>query len=483
MTSVKTLSTGAESRLSDLDGRRRSRSEGVFVECQRAPYVFRPTTDLTPKANHVINATNGGQWVRSPIPHDSWLQQAAFTVDQTNGSDEAADPSAGNGLKTWDELRMRIGPKRQLLQASTITVPNGLPSTDVMIVDFGCAADYNFASGSAGVTIVGVNGSTGVTGTVGAARNRNVTLPDDPNGITPTGGAFSWTPHVATNRVLVGTGGGIAGKVAHVVADAARGETGSIGRMSTFLDRNLTEYAITAGDTYAIQTLQRVDRAIVRVPAGRVDIRGFVFTNACDYVTHGGLALAAFDQCSFESPFRNQSGDFFNFINCRFDGAFQWGPFGPKGSLFGGVVSNLLNTTNGIQCHGAGPFYMQNGVLFQDTFLRASEGTTHLDLTDVGFFGTPSGFPTAAGNIAIGSDRYSNVYGRKVWGRVSGASAIYCDPTAQFSLQTGGQFTLVGTDPTKVFAFPNPGDFLSWAQVVAGAYRIGMTAASVGSPA
>lgn len=474
MTSVKTLSTGAESRLSDLDGRRRYRSEGVFVECQRAPYVFRPTTDLTPRANHVINATNGGQWVRSPIPHDSWLQQAAFTVDQTNGSDEAADPSAGNGLKTWDELRMRVGSGRQLLQATTITVPHGLPSTDVMIVDFG-ATDYTFGTG---LTIVGVNGSTGVTGTVGTARNRNVTLPNDPNGITPTGGAFTWSTHVATNRVLVGVGGGIAGKVAHVVAP----EGGSVGRVSTFVDRNLTEYAITAGDTYAIQTLQRVDRAIVRVPAGRVDIRGFVFTNAVDYGNAVGLSLPSFDQCSFEAIPKSAPGTGVNFVNCRCDGQFQWGPTGSSVSFFGGVVSALGNAGNGIQAHGGGPLYFQNGTLFQDTFFRASEGFKHADLGDVGFFGSSSYQP--AGFCAIGSDRYGEVFFRgKVWGTVGGASAIFGDRSAKFSFASGGSFTLVGTDPTKTFAFAS-GETYGWGEATGGngIYGIGGTEASIAGP-
>jgi hypothetical protein len=121
--------------------------ETVWVLSERCEYVYRRGSGLVPDGINVVASVFGdGVWVRMEFSTDtSWLQQAAWFVNSVTGSDQNSGATSGTPIKTWAELRRRVG-SGSFSQATTITLQRALPPTDPMIVDFG---------GTAAVTIVG----------------------------------------------------------------------------------------------------------------------------------------------------------------------------------------------------------------------------------------------------------------------------------------------------------------------------------------
>lgn len=305
----------------------------------------------------------------------SAARQATWEIDSVGGSDYNTGVDHAHALKTWAELRRRIGGAGGLFkQATTITVPNALPSTDPMLIDFG--VDTSSTSTSNGLTIIASYSAVAgaPTGTVGTARVRNPSTRVY-NGITSSTGGFDWSPYAVSDRIVTGTGGAINGCRAWVVSN----DGSALATMSTFLNpTTIVETTITNGDTYAFTQLVRVDTAQFRPPRGALLVKGFVFTGTVQFAKPGSAGMQ-FTECSFEVPWVLTSvGSNAIFINCRYQTVNSlYSVDTASASLIGGLYISTgpyASGGQGFNFLGGGNGAFSRGFFFKNTGSQASDG-------------------------------------------------------------------------------------------------------------
>lgn len=75
-----------------------------------AYWRYHTAQDAAPSPGVVIDNPNGGQFIRDLTYHGLLdVQESAWYVDGTNGSDNANGRTIGTAIKTWAELQRRIG--------------------------------------------------------------------------------------------------------------------------------------------------------------------------------------------------------------------------------------------------------------------------------------------------------------------------------------------------------------------------------------
>lgn len=474
----------SKAALATVDASRLRDGQDFFVNTDLAIYDYRRNvgSDTANGRRRIALASGGGlAYRRLEVPHESWLRQATWVVDQTNGSDDAADPGAGNGLKTWDELWLRIGSGRTMFVNPTITVMNGLPVGDPMIVDWEVLDTGTFTHRT---TINAASSALVTSGTVaaGGARARNPAT-RTPNGIKPTGGGtFDWTPYLGTDLFILGTGGGIDNANGWIGKDELTGTA----MVSSFLDiTNFAEKTVADGDTYQVRRLMRVDAGNFTSPKTSTICRGFVFTNPPREtgagVTWAGSSIEpAADGFGFEPRSLASS-----IVSSRVDGGIFPGNLTSM-QLTGGLFSNrnFPGTYNGSFRFSLGGG-ISSGALFVDTsptFDGSSGGNPGANtfINDCGVFGGTAGFS------GIRVYRMACIaFVSKLWGVVTagGGPAIQCDKSARMLFATpaqGGVFNLVGSNPGVNDIDIAGAAQLSCADAIAGRYNIAGTGAWFG---
>lgn len=402
----------------------------------------------------------------------SFARMSAVTVDSVAGSDYNAGSSLAP-LKTWGELRRRIGPSYGLFkQATTITVPNPLPSGDPMLVDFG--VDTNAAGTASGLTITGPYASVGATGTVATARNRDHATKTY-NGITSSTGGFDWSPYAVSDRILIGTGGSINGLRAWVVSN----DGSALATLSTvFNSSTFGEATIANADTYAFQQLMRVDSASFRCPRGAVKCQGFVFTNAPLFAKPSGGALTM-QECSFEtfiSLIGNSSGT--SFLNCRFQVNATSGSISDaQSTILAGLFINIGSHAGGgggLLCLGAAHVTLGSGFFLQNTSISVDHGG-YVRFSDVMFRGGTVDYS------GIRMQQHGRATVNKISGTIDSATpyGVISDNSSHFLFISGGG---IGTQTVLNLSGANgdvlmfsDGTLLTWEQIRDSAFHINGT--------
>lgn len=413
-----------------------------------------------------------------PIYSRYWQQVPNWWVAATTGDNRNKGDDVTRPLKTWAELRRRVGARNGLLlQPTTITVPEGLPVGDPMLVDFG--VDTNSVTLTDGLQIVGpLTDVGGSSGTVATARPRNKTAtPAIYNGITAT--AYNWTPHIAVDRIVCGTGGAINGAFAWVAND----DGGGAGTLSSFNISPFTEPTITNGDTFKIQQLVTVDSGIIRPSKGPCLISGFVFTNPTPVIQLNRPAIRL-RNCSMLGPMTYSSGYFPSLLNCRFqvsNASSFWAFIGSNFSIFAGLCYNTsgVNATQGaFSFTGAGNSSIGGGALFWNSSITVDIGG-FVSINDAMIKGgtlNHCGLRVYRhGHVLIATDLSGQC-------AVPGAPyGIQMDHTAHVVLQSNGAgLNLVGSTPGVNDIIIGNVSVYSIAQARAGIWNSGGSAAYIG---
>jgi hypothetical protein len=406
---------------------------------------------------------------------ESFARQATVWVDSSGGSNRNSGVDSGHAFKTWSEVRRRIGGAGGLFrQATTINVPNGLPNGDPMIVDFG--VDTDSTSISSGLTIVGPYTNVGPAGTVATARPRNHSTRTF-NGITSSTGGFDWSPYVASNILVTGTGGVINGATSWVASN----DGAALATLSPFIgSSNFTEQTITNGDTYTFTQLARVDAADLRCARGALNVKGFVFTNVVGVteLVRGGVTLR---ECSFESTqIWNARAGLSVFANCRFRNPSTFGNYNLQdnsATVFAGLYINNGSHTlggGGMIFKGGGNLAVLQGVLFLNSSISVDHGA-YVQIADAQFKGGTLDY------TGIRVYRHARTGITSISGVVDSPSpwGMQLDNGANVMLFPGTH-NLVGSSPGVNDIIMPDGTFVAWSQAENGVYHWNGTEASIG---
>lgn len=394
----------------------------------------------------------------------SAARQATWYINKDTGSDYAAG-TIGAPLKTWGELRRRLGPAYGLFkQATTINITKGLPVGDTMLVDIGVDEPTGLIAN--GLTITGpydvVGGSP--TGTVGTARPRNHSTRVS-NGITPTGGLFDWTPYIASDVIVTGASGVVVGKKSWVANGA-----GGVATLSPFLDQtSALESTITNGDTYTFNKLERVDSAAFKPPRGACIVKGFVFTTA-PAITHrlSGQSLRL-TECSLETAFA-LVGTSPTLANCRYltEGKF-YSLTDCAAVIFGGLAVNIANVgagVNVININGGGASSVGGGMLFWNSSLSI-DSNGFLTMNDLQMQGGSASY------AGFRCHNYGHVKILSISGVITAtAHAVLLDNNSRILTSLSPTLNLVGNNPgVNDIRSVNNVALGGWAQLVAGMWQ------------
>ena len=109
-------------------------------------------------------------YVRRNLGNQKWRRQAAWFIDPSGGDDEATGLALGTALKTFSEIRRRVGPNPDIHQY--VTVDAATASGGTLVDGDKIYIDWNFPDGH-NVTFV-TNLAPVASGTLTSATNRNI---------------------------------------------------------------------------------------------------------------------------------------------------------------------------------------------------------------------------------------------------------------------------------------------------------------------
>ena len=109
-------------------------------------------------------------YVRRNLGNQKWRRQAAWFIDPSGGDDEATGLALGTALKTFSEIRRRVGPNPDIRQNVAIDVATA--SGGPLVAGDKIYIDWNFPDGHK-VTF-GSNLAPVASGTLTSATNRNI---------------------------------------------------------------------------------------------------------------------------------------------------------------------------------------------------------------------------------------------------------------------------------------------------------------------
>lgn len=103
----------------------------AYVVTLRSYFEYEPTSALVADAISIVNATGGGQWLRTPVSNLSWSYQSSWNLDSVAGNDENAGTLAAP-IKTCAELWRRLGYGAQAIisQVTTFTFSGTFTTSD-----------------------------------------------------------------------------------------------------------------------------------------------------------------------------------------------------------------------------------------------------------------------------------------------------------------------------------------------------------------
>ncbi len=228
----------------------------VWVDSFRDSFTWYPSrTDTADNVTVVAPTAVGvgpGRFIRDCIASPTWTVQATWYVDPTNaGANDEHEGSAGaSPLKTWNELRRRIG-KHLIQQDTTIHIVSDMPATDRFTMDLGSV-------NTATVTIVGTRVVLLADQVMDNYANRNTAaVPATANQLTCNAIA-SWVPYTpATDGgiLVVPTTGPAVGTAAYVAEDLGA----NVAQMSSFYDAaGMLEVQPVANNHFNIERCPRI---------------------------------------------------------------------------------------------------------------------------------------------------------------------------------------------------------------------------------
>ncbi len=387
---------------------------------------------------------------------DPFLAAPALFVDPTLGNDlntgfaaVSIVPASGTGpavdntgpLKTWAELRRRIGSQALSAPATTITLLGDLPATDPMIVDFGSVGT---------VTIVGTNTVTKASSVI-TAYTPLVEATNTPNALVD--GATVWTPYFPAVggqvvAIVAGTGNGT---FAWIVKDNGGGSA----RVSSF--ETVTGVGGTqpiAGSTYQVQRQTVVASVSVVPSSGNWVFQQLNFTTVAKLVT-GGLVVT-FQVCTVALPSQVMQGTNLAFTNCL------WPATGGLGFAF--ANSRVFFTAGaiiGVICQlDFTEAFFSDGTLFQASNL----------LTVARTFVVGANFAIFdwAGNAVV-VNRRSGGFFTTFWGTsaVAAAVPVILDGTSQLDVSGANLRFALGSNPAAAITIGNSPTLAAWPAVAA----------------
>ncbi len=246
-------------------------------------------------------------YVRRNLGNQKWRRQAAWFIDPSGGDDEATGLALGTALKTFSEIRRRVGPNPDIRQNVAIDVATA--SGGPLVAGDKIYIDWNFPDGHK-VTF-GSNLAPVVSGTLTSATNRNIDT-KFPQFIADTGAT---NPGAFPGRAILIAGGADITWIAEVgpggVNEAVIGSVGG-----TVLAGS-EDYDIFEPPLMGISLLAATGTAneLVRFEGFRLQI------DAAALAAHSTVGLLA---CRILSGSRLSGRALLSFESCLVDGGVFW---------------------------------------------------------------------------------------------------------------------------------------------------------------
>ncbi len=394
--------------------------ETVGVKSLRAMFVYRRGSGASADGITIVASAYGdGVWERlAAYTDDSWLLQDTWYINTVTGSDEQGGNTAGTPIKTWAELRRRVG-NGNFKQATLIVLQTDLPSSDPMIVDFGCEGQLTVFGSTTIVesrALVSVTARAPVSNAVG-------------NVVT---GVTNFTPYVSRSYMLYMSDGPAAGAGAWVLK--ATGGGGVVGEVSSWVKSNNSEAVPVIGNLMLVVGLCNVAKAYLD---SRLSIAGGLVVENVEFGTAPALVLRGmpmdtpptFVNCSFGVAALAAEQSTAVFTNCRFAGitasACLW-------ILYGGATFGDAAFTNNTYAELRLGFIGQDGSIqgHSNSYLNVLDAAVKITQTSGFLLGTG-----AKGLAAI------------VWGIASGPGSIGCTigVSSQLESTTANTRYIIGT--------------------------------------
>jgi hypothetical protein len=395
--------------------------ERIWVRSVQAFFVYRRGSGLTPDGVSVVASTFGdGVWVRLAGSADlTWLTQPQWFINAVSGSDEASGADVSNPIKTWAELRRRIG-RNNIQVACGIVLQTDLPAGDPMIVDFGCDAQLEIFGGG---TLVRTSTITTFT-----ARNPSTNAP-----ATLDDGVFDWTTpgYTGPGYNLIIQSGPAAGSVAWIALD----QGGGTARVSTFVDVAGSEKTPLNGNAYSVFRLTQVGAAYLDPPlaiGGPISFVNLLFPSGPPIALRGTPADSGeqFWFCSFGTTPVTAELHSATFISCRFQGAIvncsQW-------ELYGG-----LSAGGSMVFQNGGESSVYRGMLVEGGSYQVSQGA-FVNFDDAGAMD----FATQGFQFL----KFGRGFGNTMWGTTAAGATAGCSigVTSQLEGASAENRTVIGS--------------------------------------
>lgn len=294
----------------------------------------------------------------------TWRAQAEWHVSKLTGDDSATGADAAHKIKTWAELRRRMGPSG-IQGASTIYVYDDI---DDITIDWAC-------SGS--IVVIAVTSLVRAGTLTAAPQARAGNLPNEITDAT----VADWTADIGVDRLLVFTDGPVAavGGACWVAKNLGANRA----RVSTHLGPWWTEAQPVNGNAYEIRKLVSVGTHRICPIAGNWEFRRFNFASGWGGGAIGGKFGATWVQLT---ECRQHTAGYYaadvGFYNCATNPA-GYGLFGEVCFLIqdGGIVFGATSRV------GVGSLVQSDmGALFQACGITVE---SQFSAVDVLFFDAP----------------------------------------------------------------------------------------------
>lgn len=127
----------------------------AYVVTLRSYFEYEPTNALVADAITIVNATGGGQWLRTPVSNLSWSYQANWTIDSGAGKDENSGTLAAP-IRTNAELwrRLGYGAEALLSQVTAFKFIGNFPASDPLILSLRLTGAGVYTSFTGTVTVL-----------------------------------------------------------------------------------------------------------------------------------------------------------------------------------------------------------------------------------------------------------------------------------------------------------------------------------------
>jgi hypothetical protein len=414
-------------------------------------------TDVGPFGT--VLTSDGARWLALDQTNNPFLSAAAFFIDPTNGSDIASGlaqltstPAQAvlnpGPLKTWAEMRRRIGAGKLSAGACTITVLGDLPASDPMLFDFGWVGTLTVVS----LTLSGLAAASTTiqrSSTITAFTTRS-TPANTQNQLTD--GAFNWSPFIGAGFLLNVTNNS---SFAWILSNQGAG----VARMSTFQLASGAENIPANGNSYNVLRLTQIATASITPTAGTVLIlKGFNFLALPILQTP---IQVQFVQCCFSAALSQQgnnggvTGGNLLLNNSMFSGAGSSSNFLDSTCFFqgGGAIGAQITLTGGYCSFLLGWFNQAPLAAMQ--FNSGSFDVTDLAIYD---FGNP-GYKLQRATV--------NCFNPGFWGTSAVASAVPAQVDNESHLIAASNPSIIATNPAAALKLGVAATVAAWPNTAA----------------